>query len=79
MTENTLPEFQSPEQLAKFFDTHDMGEYDLPEAHFDVDLQKRTSRETRSSALKTTESSGPWKAKIFVLRATYSSHVNWSR
>ena len=32
------------DKLTKFFETHDMGEYwdDLPEAHFDVDIQKHT-------------------------------------
>lgn len=42
MAENKLPEFESLEALVEFFDTHDMGEYDLPEAQFDVDIQKRT-------------------------------------
>lgn len=32
MSENkSLPEFESVDQLVAFFDTHDMGEYDLPE------------------------------------------------
>lgn len=30
------------DQLVAFFDTHDMGEYDLPEVQFDVDIQRRT-------------------------------------
>jgi predicted HicB family RNase H-like nuclease len=42
MAENKLPEFESIEELVEFFDTHDMGEYELPEAQFDVDIQKRT-------------------------------------
>ena len=42
MSENKLPEFESTEQLVEFFDTHDMGEYDLPEVEFDVDIQRRT-------------------------------------
>ena len=42
MSENKLPEFESIEQLVEFFDTHDMGEYDLPEVEFDVDIQRRT-------------------------------------
>ena len=46
MAENNpqkLPSFTSLDELVEFFDTHDMGEYeDLPEAHFDVNLQRRT-------------------------------------
>ena len=42
MAENKLPEFESLEALVEFFDTHDMGEYDLPEVQFDVEIQKRT-------------------------------------
>lgn len=36
-----LPQFNSNEELMKFFDTHDMGEYasELPEADFDVEIQ----------------------------------------
>lgn len=45
MTENNshqLPSFASLDELVEFFDTHDMGEYeDLPEEHFDVNLQRR--------------------------------------
>ncbi|MBI5756409.1 MAG: hypothetical protein HZA12_07285, partial [Nitrospirae bacterium] len=31
-------------RLVKFFDTHDLGEYwdAMPEAHFEVDIKKRT-------------------------------------
>ena len=37
------PSFTSLDELVEFFDTHDMGEYeDLPEAQFDVSLQRRT-------------------------------------
>lgn len=41
---NKLPGFESVAELAAFFDTHDMGEYEdeMPEVHFDVDIQKRT-------------------------------------
>ena len=47
MAENDLqklPSFASLDELVEFFDTRDMGEYeeDLPEAHFDVDLRKKT-------------------------------------
>lgn len=37
-----LPEFGSNEEFVEFFDTHDMGEYegDLPEAHFEMDIQR---------------------------------------
>jgi hypothetical protein len=46
MTENNpqkLPSVASLDDLVEFFDTHDMGEHeeDLPEAHFDVNLQRR--------------------------------------
>ncbi len=39
-----MPKFGSLDELVKFFDTHDLGEYwdQMPEAHFDVDLKKRT-------------------------------------
>ena len=41
---NTLPHFSSLDKLVKFFDTHDLGEYwdAMPEAHFEVDIKKRT-------------------------------------
>jgi hypothetical protein len=47
MAENNprkLPSLASLDELVEFFDAHDMGEYekDLPEAHFDVNLQRRT-------------------------------------
>ena len=47
MAENNpqkLSSFASLDDLVEFFDTHDMGEYeeDLSEAHFDVNLQRRT-------------------------------------
>ena len=44
MSENKLPEFGTVEELVEFFDTHDMGEYwdEMPEAHFEVNIQKRT-------------------------------------
>jgi len=39
-----LPKFDSLDKLVDFFDTHDMGEYwdEMPEAHFAVDIKKRT-------------------------------------
>ena len=38
-----LHSFVSLDELVEFFDTHDMGEYeDLPQAHFDVNLRRRT-------------------------------------
>ena len=39
-----LPHFRSLDELVKFFDTHDLGEYwnEMPEAHFEVDLKRRT-------------------------------------
>lgn len=39
-----LPEFGSLDQLVEFFETHDMGDYSdaMPEAHFDIDLKRRT-------------------------------------
>ncbi|MDQ3813359.1 MAG: BrnA antitoxin family protein [Armatimonadota bacterium] len=42
MSENKLPEFGSIEEVVEFFETHDMGEYDLPEVHFGVEIMKRT-------------------------------------
>lgn len=39
-----LPSFASLDELVEFFDSNDMGEYEenLPEAHFEVDLQRKT-------------------------------------
>jgi hypothetical protein len=39
-----LPSFASLDELVEFVDTHDMGEYeeDLPEVHFEVNLQRKT-------------------------------------
>jgi hypothetical protein len=39
-----LPSLASLDELVKYFDTRDMGEYedDLPVAHFDVDLRRKT-------------------------------------
>jgi hypothetical protein len=46
MTENkkqSLPSFESLDDLVAFFDVSDMGEYeaDLPEVQIDVDLHKK--------------------------------------
>jgi len=40
----SLPRFGSLDELVKFFDTHDLGEYwtEMPEAHFEVDLKRKT-------------------------------------
>ena len=39
-----LSSFKSLDNLVKFFDTHDMGEYweEMPKARFDVDIKRRT-------------------------------------
>ena len=39
-----MPNFASLNDLIEFFDTHDLGEYldGMPEAHFEVDIQRRT-------------------------------------
>jgi hypothetical protein len=39
-----MPKFSSLGELVEFFDTHDLGEYwdRMPEAHFDIDIKKRT-------------------------------------
>jgi|GEM_PF-284468 len=39
-----MPNFASLGDLVEFFDTHDLGEYwdQMPEAHFEVDIQRRT-------------------------------------
>ncbi|MGB7533222.1 MAG: CopG family antitoxin [Halobacteriota archaeon] len=39
-----LPRFGSLDELVKFFDTHDLGEYwtEMPEAHFEVDIKRKT-------------------------------------
>lgn len=45
MSENKeLPKFDSVEGLIEFFDENDLGDYleNLPEANFDVKLEKRT-------------------------------------
>jgi len=41
MSANKLPEFNSEIDLIDFFEKNDMGDYDLAEAHFDVNIQKR--------------------------------------
>ena len=46
MSENkseNLPRFKSLDELADFFDTHDMGEYweQMPEVRFDINIRKR--------------------------------------
>jgi hypothetical protein len=40
----TRPHFRSLDELVKFFDTHDLGEYwdEMPEVHFEVDIKRRT-------------------------------------
>jgi hypothetical protein len=40
----TIPKFSSLDELVKFFDTHDMGEYwdSMPEAHFEISIKRRT-------------------------------------
>ena len=39
-----LPRFGSLDELVKFFDTQDLGEYwtEMPEAHFEVDIKRKT-------------------------------------
>jgi len=39
-----LPRFGSLDELVKFFETHDLGEYwtEMPEAHFEVDIKRKT-------------------------------------
>jgi hypothetical protein len=38
-----IPKFSSLDELVKFFDTHDMGEYwdSMPEAHFEISIKRR--------------------------------------
>jgi hypothetical protein len=42
MSENKVPEFDALDDLVEFFDSHDLGVYDLPEASFNVSIEKRT-------------------------------------
>lgn len=39
-----IPKFSSLDELVKFFDAHDMGEYwdSMPEAHFEISIKRRT-------------------------------------
>jgi hypothetical protein len=37
----SLPTFETLDELVEFFDTHDLGEYDLAEAQFDVHIKRR--------------------------------------
>jgi len=39
---NDLPKFENLDALVEFFDSNDMGDYELPEINFEVDLQRRT-------------------------------------
>lgn len=42
MKENkSLPAFDSTQELVEFFDNNDMGDFDLPETQFEVDIQTR--------------------------------------
>lgn len=43
MSENELPAFDSVEELADFFDQTDMGDFDLPEAHFEIELYPKNA------------------------------------
>ena len=38
-----IPQFSSLDELVKFFDAHDMGEYwdSMPEAHFEISIKRR--------------------------------------
>ncbi|MBM3127717.1 MAG: hypothetical protein FJ009_03680 [Chloroflexi bacterium] len=40
----TMPKHRSLHETVEFFETHDMGDYmdAMPEAHFDINLQRRT-------------------------------------
>lgn len=40
----SLPEFDSAQDLAEFFDTHDMGDFisQMPAVNFEVDIKKRS-------------------------------------
>ena len=40
----SLPRFGSLDELVKFFENHDLGEYltDMPEAFFEVDIKRKT-------------------------------------
>jgi hypothetical protein len=44
MKRNKAPRPLSLDELVDFFDMHDLGEHwdDIPEAHFEVDLKRRT-------------------------------------
>ena len=44
MARNKIPKFTSLDKLVEYFDTHDMGDHwgDMPEAHFDIDIKRRT-------------------------------------
>jgi hypothetical protein len=39
-----MPKFYSLDKWVTFFEDHDMGEYwdQMPEAHFDIDIKRRT-------------------------------------
>lgn len=41
-SKNHLPKFDSVDKLVEFCETHDMGEYELPEVKFDVDIDKES-------------------------------------
>lgn len=44
VVDKSMPKFNSLDDLVKFFETHDLGEYldRMPEAHFDIDVKRRT-------------------------------------
>ena len=47
-----LPEFASNEEFVEFFETHDKGEYELEEYHFDYTKAKPNRFALRSSTTK---------------------------
>jgi len=40
---DVMPTFGSLDELVKFFETHDLGEYwdQMPDAHFDIEIKRR--------------------------------------
>ncbi len=44
LASESMPKFNSLDELVEFFETHDLGDYlaQMPEAEFEIDLEKRT-------------------------------------
>ena len=59
-----LPAFNSVDEFAAFFETHDMGDYweKLPEAEVEVSIKKRVKSFSKTKREYSTNTGKPWTA-----------------